>query len=522
MPGDLVSVYATAKDARSESHTDMLFIQVDPFEREFSQSQQAGGGGGGGGGGGQGVDPGEISRREKEIVAATFKQQSDKKATEKQAAETAKFLSDVQATLRNQSLSLSGRLEARELTRENKEFSTFQQEMAAAAEAMSPASQKLQLRKWQDAIPDEQKALQHLLRAEATFRQIEVAFGSRGGGGGGGGSAGRDLASLFDLELDTEKNQYETQQTASSSDQRAEDINDALKKLDELARRAGSAGPAAARQRRRASSSAGSRRCCSARPNSCSARLEQLAQNGKQGGQQAGQWPGSGQSGSAGQRSGGPGSSGQPGPAPGGQSGQSQSAADARARAVQQAAQQALDRLRQAQDDMRRAASDPRTSGRRRGSPPSGSARRAGCSPARSRRKRRTVSVRWLVRPIAWPAKRRTRRIGSSKLKERGAERRSTARVEPHRRDIQQLATDRQRMADDLSKLEQNIRNAARELDSGQRAASDKLRGALEGMDQADLETRAPAYGRLASRRHRSERQRHRGADRVRSSATQR
>ena len=40
-----------------------------------------------------------------------------------------------------------------------------------------------------------------------------------------------------DLELDTEKNQYETQQSTSSADQRAEDINEALKKLDELARR---------------------------------------------------------------------------------------------------------------------------------------------------------------------------------------------------------------------------------------------------------------------------------------------
>ena len=52
VPGDLVSFYATAKDAHAESHTDMFFIQADPFEREFSQSQQAGGGGGGGGGGG--------------------------------------------------------------------------------------------------------------------------------------------------------------------------------------------------------------------------------------------------------------------------------------------------------------------------------------------------------------------------------------------------------------------------------------------------------------------------------------
>ena len=59
-------------------------------------------------------------------------------------------------------------------------------------------------------MPNEQKALQYLLRAEATFRQIQVAFGQRGGGGGGGGGAARDMAALFDLELDTEKNQYET------------------------------------------------------------------------------------------------------------------------------------------------------------------------------------------------------------------------------------------------------------------------------------------------------------------------
>src|SRR5947208_10987084 len=108
--------------------------------------------------------------------------------------------------------------------------------MNAAAESMGPAASKLQQQKWQDSIPNEQKALQHLLRAEATFRRIEVAFGARGGGGGGGG-AGRDLASLFDLELDTAKNQYETQQSASSADRRAQDVNDALKKLDELARR---------------------------------------------------------------------------------------------------------------------------------------------------------------------------------------------------------------------------------------------------------------------------------------------
>src|SRR6202021_781283 len=92
---------------------------------------------------------------------------------------------------------------------------------------------------WKDSIPREQKALQALLRAEATFRQIQVAFGQRGGGGGGGGtdSAGRDLASLFDLELDTEKNQYETAQSASPAEQHEKNVEDALAKLDALAKR---------------------------------------------------------------------------------------------------------------------------------------------------------------------------------------------------------------------------------------------------------------------------------------------
>ena len=234
VPGDLVSLYATAKDSRAESRTDITFIQAEPFEREFSQSQAAGGGGGGGGGGQ--ADQNDISQREKEIISSTWKQNGDKKTTKEQAAEAAKFLADVQAKLRDQAKSLAQRMQSRELSQANEEFNGFVTDMNAAAEAMGPASEKLQQQKWTEALPSEQKALQHLLRAEATFRQIQVAFGGRGGGGGGGG-AGRDLASLFDLELDTEKNQYETAQTAGSKDQRAKEIDDALQKLDELARR---------------------------------------------------------------------------------------------------------------------------------------------------------------------------------------------------------------------------------------------------------------------------------------------
>ena len=209
-PGDIVSIYATARDARSVAQTDIFFIEALPYERNVSQSQQ-GGGGGGGGGGQQGGDPAEITRRQKQIITATHNalRPKDKSAT----PENAKYLSDTETTLKTQVESLVARAAARELT-DNASVQEFAKEMKAAADEMAPASDKLKSQAWKDATEPEEKALQHLERAEATYRDIQVAFGRNGGGGGGGGgaNAGRDLANLFDLELDTQKNQYEQQQ----------------------------------------------------------------------------------------------------------------------------------------------------------------------------------------------------------------------------------------------------------------------------------------------------------------------
>ena len=233
VPGDLVSLYATARDGHSEARTDISFVQVEPFEREFSQSQQIEGNGGGSGGNNQM----EISRRQKELIAATWKQQNDKMSSPKEASAAGQFLSDAQRKLRDQVMALSVRMQSRDLSQANEEFSDFDKDMRDAAKAMLPSAEKLGQMQWKDALQWEQKALQALLRAEATFRKIEVAFGQRGSGGSGTGNAGRDLASLFDLELDTEKNQYETAHKAAPAEQREKDVEDALKKLDALAKR---------------------------------------------------------------------------------------------------------------------------------------------------------------------------------------------------------------------------------------------------------------------------------------------
>ncbi len=187
VPGDVVSLYATARDARNTAKTDIFFIEAQPFEKEYSQSQQSGGGGGGGGE----QDQNDISKREKELISATWNQL---KGHEKvSAAENAKYLADVQAKLRDQAQSLANRMKARQMSDNNPAFKAFTEDMEKAVAAMGPASDQLRGQKFQDALPPEQKALQYLLRAESTFRQIQIAFGRQGGGGGGGGGASRDL-----------------------------------------------------------------------------------------------------------------------------------------------------------------------------------------------------------------------------------------------------------------------------------------------------------------------------------------
>jgi hypothetical protein len=462
VPGDVVSLYAIAKDANSESRTDISFIQADPFEREYSQSQAAGGGGGGGGGMG---DQNDISQREKEIIAETWKHQGDKKATQQEAADAAKFLSGVQAKLGEQARSLAGRMQSRELSQENEEFNSFVKDMNAAAEAMGPAADKLQQQKWREAMPSEQKALQNLLRAEATFRKIQVAFGSSGGGGAGGG-AGRDLASLFDLELDTEKNQYETAQTAGgSASQQQKEIDEALQKLDQLARRQEEL---AQQQRNNAQSSEQrwQQEMLRRQAEELQRQMEQMARNNGQGGsssqsnsQQQGGAQGNSSSGSSGQAGAG-GKSGDP------------------------RVQQSLDRLRQATDDMRRATSPQQSEAEaRRAADRLKEATDLLGSMRQQQSANKVDSLAEEASRLAQEERDQNARIQQALGQGMGLQ----AGMQQRRK----LADDREKLANDLGGLEKNLQDTARELATGnQNAASTKLREALGDMQQSDLRAR--------------------------------
>ncbi len=235
VPGDVVSMYATARDANSKAQSEIVFAQAEPFDFKFSQSQQTGGGGGG-----MGNQSSDISQRQKQIIAATFNELKDKSKPRAALTEEAKFLSDLQGKLSEQAMTLAQRMANRELGAAGSEFAQFSKLMTDASGDMAVAVEQLKPGKWNDALPPEQKALGSLLRAEALFRNIQVAFGQQNGGGGGGSGAQRDLARMFDLELDTSKNQYETGQNASAQQQQQDmqkALDEAYQRLQALARR---------------------------------------------------------------------------------------------------------------------------------------------------------------------------------------------------------------------------------------------------------------------------------------------
>ena len=230
LPGDLISYYVTARDAKREVRSDMYFISVQPFERRFSQSQQAGGQQG------QGQQQDEISRRQREIVIATWNLIKEREAEDgrdvDKLRESAEMLSQLQGTLMQQAQTLVQRTRARQLTGTDPKFAQFAEYMEQAAEFMAPAATALQEFRLDDAVGPEQQALQFLLRAENLFTDIQVSMGQ----GGAGGGASRDLAEMFELEMDLEKNQYETGAGASGR-QIEQEIDEAMRKLEELARR---------------------------------------------------------------------------------------------------------------------------------------------------------------------------------------------------------------------------------------------------------------------------------------------
>jgi len=240
-PGDVVSYYARARDndavhgSKSVS-SDIYFLQVRPYSQEYRQAQE----GGGGGGGGSGEQQGQLSQRQREIIAGTFNSLRDSATTERRGLEEdVATLRLAQQRLKDDAGTLGRNLVQRGITSSDSNFARIEQILRVATAAMDTAEQKLADSRMRDALGPEQRALQQLQRAEAVFREIRVSMGNEGGGGGGGGaSQAEDLADLFELQRERMRNQYETVQRGSDEQQQAEQQVDATaERLKQLAAR---------------------------------------------------------------------------------------------------------------------------------------------------------------------------------------------------------------------------------------------------------------------------------------------
>ena len=238
-PGDFVSYYAKATDTDAvqgpkTATSDIYFVQIRPFRKDYkpAQSQAMAGMGGGG----QQNNVGQLSQQQREIVAATFNAVRDKAKTKADKyRENVVFLNLAQAKLREQVEELVAKLEAR-LGHTDEGFNKIAELLPKAANEMKAAEGNLKTLKPDDALSPEQRALKLLQEAEQQY-EVQVAMQNGGGGAGGGQNAmAEDLADLFELELDKLANQYEMQQRAEQQggDQQ---IDALVEKLKELARR---------------------------------------------------------------------------------------------------------------------------------------------------------------------------------------------------------------------------------------------------------------------------------------------
>ena len=236
-PGDFVSYYVRARDITrggkrsNEARSDIFFLDVRPFEQQFTLSQSESMSGSGKAGA---VD--DLVNAQKQVVVATWKldrrKQSAKGAqSEQDFHSVARTEADIkarveqtsstfrQSTMRDPRQRPQGRGAQPEAPKAGQ---TLPEEdaMATAAAAMGKAVSSLDALKTGDALPPEMQALNLLLKAQSVVKKQEVPRQQSGQGGPANNNRNYDISTLFDKELKrTQQTNYETSQSTAQNEQ---------------------------------------------------------------------------------------------------------------------------------------------------------------------------------------------------------------------------------------------------------------------------------------------------------------
>ncbi len=229
-PGDVVSYFIEADDAFHDSPemTDMYFIEVIPFDQEYTQTSSPGGMSGG--------QSGTVLSQQ-QIIAATWKlyrQEAEMPADE--YASSRRDLARAQESLRQNIDERIGRTAFSLELQQDEDNQRIVELLRQAVDAMSGAVKELEADRLRQALTPEREALNYLLKANAMNTERRVAL-NRGGQSSAGGSATEErMTELMDLELDISKDKYEMLPESSGRGAGSE-VDETLQNLRELARR---------------------------------------------------------------------------------------------------------------------------------------------------------------------------------------------------------------------------------------------------------------------------------------------
>ncbi|MCK6558347.1 hypothetical protein HUU39_12135 [candidate division KSB1 bacterium] len=228
-PGDFISYYYEARDARQMATSDLYFFEIRPFEEEFYRALSQGGGS---------AQPGSgLAISQKEIITATWKLLQRRPAiTAEEYNRGSAALAETQAGLQESIEQMATNAATRGRFTGESGAGKMTVYFSQAAEAMQRAVPLLQAGNLSEALTPEREAYRFLLQAEVELRRREIMQGAGTSSSFTQLQSREELAQLFKDELDKIQSKYETQQQQQQQELQS-GLTEAQQKVRELAQR---------------------------------------------------------------------------------------------------------------------------------------------------------------------------------------------------------------------------------------------------------------------------------------------
>ena len=231
-PGDFITYHVRARDTepsrRTAVRSDIYFLQVRPFDREFEEAQSQGDASP------ETEDLQRLADVQKEIIVATWKLDGEPAAA--RSRDDVETVADAQGDLKLAAQLLAARLRG-PVPQVDPGDAPGGGALGLAIDAMAAAETELRGLRTAAAIPPEMTAFNQLLRAQADMGPTQVTQqGSRRGPGGGMG-AREDLSALFDRELRRDQQTNYEHRSSSEAPDEAREEDEVRRRLRALAER---------------------------------------------------------------------------------------------------------------------------------------------------------------------------------------------------------------------------------------------------------------------------------------------